>query len=263
MTKAFLIDLKKCTGCYDCQIGCKDEHCGNTWKPYAESQPEIGQFWMNVKQQERGARPHVMVSYIPVLGGQNEEIRKYAPEVLMEREDGLIVIDPEKAKGREDIAEKFDGVYWNAELNIPQACTGCAHLVDDPDSPIRTPRCVDNCPVGAIQFGEADELDLEGAELLDETWGETGHVWYKNLPKKFIAGTVFTPEDEEIVEGAKVTATGEAGTYETETNSWGDFWLRGLADGVYTVTIEKDGKKVELTADATAKDVGLGDIAFA
>lgn len=263
MTKAFLIDLDKCTGCYDCQIGCKDEHCGNTWLPYAESQPEIGQFWMNVKQIERGARPHVMVSYIPVLGGQNEAIRGYAPEVLMEREDGLIVIDPAKAKGRSDIAEKFEGVYWNEELQIPQACTGCAHLIDDPDSPIRTPRCVDNCPVDAIRFGEADELDLDGAELLDETWGETGHVWYKGLPKKFIAGTIYDPATEEIIEGAKVTATGEGGTYEAETDSWGDFWLRGLADGIYTVTIEHEGKTMTIEVDATQKDVGLGDVAFA
>ncbi len=31
--KAFVIDLEKCVGCHDCQIGCKDEHCGNDWRP--------------------------------------------------------------------------------------------------------------------------------------------------------------------------------------------------------------------------------------
>lgn len=259
MTKAFLIDVEKCVGCYDCQIGCKDEHCGNTWLPYAESQPEIGQFWCKVNQTERGAKPHVMVSYVPFIGGQDAAIRDYAPEVCMEREDGLVVIDPAKAKGRKDIAEKFEGVYWNAELEIPQACTGCAHLIDDPDSPIRTPRCVDNCHVDAILFGEEDELDLEGAEKLSET----SLVWYKNLPKKFIAGTVFTPEDDEVVIGAKVTATGEGGTYETTTDDWGDFWLRDLADGAYKVTIAKDGKELALDVDVTEKDAGLGDIALA
>ena len=49
------------------------------------------------------------------------------------------------------------------------------------------------------------------------------HVYYKGLPKKFIAATVYTPEDEEIVEGAKVTVTNGTDTYEATTNSWGDF----------------------------------------
>jgi Fe-S-cluster-containing dehydrogenase component len=29
--KAFNINVKRCTGCYSCQIGCKDEHVGNDW----------------------------------------------------------------------------------------------------------------------------------------------------------------------------------------------------------------------------------------
>ena len=257
--KIFLVDVNRCNGCHNCQIACKDEHCGTSWLPYAAEQPDTGQFWCRVKQEVHGSVPKVNMTYMPVIGSQTEAIREYAPEVLQERGDGLVVIDPEKAKGREDIAERFEGVYWNAELEIPQACTGCAHLIDDPDSPIRTPRCVDNCHVDAILFGEENELDLEGAEKLSET----SLVWYKNLPKKFIAGTVFTPEDDEVVIGAKVTATGEGGTYETTTDDWGDFWLRDLADGAYKVTIAKDGKELALDVDVTEKDAGLGDIALA
>ncbi len=254
--KAFLIDVKKCVGCYDCQIGCKDEHCDQAWLPYAEAQPEIGQFWCEVKQYERGAIPHVKVAYIPVLGAQNAGIREYAPEVLMEREDGLVVIDPAKAAGRKDIAERFEGVFWNEALNIPQGCTGCAHLIDDPESPIRTPRCVDNCHVEAILFGEAEELDLEGAE-----GGPI--VWYKGLPKKFIAGTVYCPEAKEIVEGAQVIAVSETGSFTTTTDGWGDFWLRDLPESDWVVTIEKDGKKVEMAVSTKEKDQGLGNIALA
>lgn len=260
--KAFLIDVTKCVGCYDCQIGCKDEHCDQAWLPYAEAQPEIGQFWCKVNQYERGAIPHVKVAYVPFLGGQNEAIREYAPEVLMPREDGLIVIDPEKAKGRKDIADKFEGVYWNEALDLPQACTGCAHLIDDENSPIRVPRCVDNCHVDAIQFGEIEDLDLEGAETLPG-WGENARVWYKGLPKKFIAATVYDPETEEVVAGADVTATGKAGTFTAKTNDWGDFWLKDLPDAEWTLVIEKNGKKVEMAVSTVEKDLGLGDIALA
>lgn len=258
MAKVFYIDLQKCNGCHDCQIGCKDEHCGNSWLPYAAPQPDTGQFWCKVNEKERGAGSHVRVSYVPTMAAQDEAIREYAPEVLMEREDGLIVIDPEKAKGRKDIADKFDGVYWNEELQIPQGCTGCAHLLDDLDSPIRTPRCVDNCPVDAIQFGDEEDFDLSDAERLTET----SHVYYKGLPKTFIAATVYDPQEMEIVEGAKVTAVSDASSFETETDDWGDFWLKEIPAAEYKVTISKDGKVKELDVSTLEKDQGLPDIAL-
>ena len=258
MTKGFVIDVLKCTGCYACQIACKDEHVGNEWAPYAKEQPNTGQFWMKVSEKERGRRPHVKVSYTPMIGAQTEAIREYAPEVLMEREDGVIVIDPEKAQGRKDIAEKFEGVYWNAELNIPQGCTCCAHLLDG-DGPLKQPRCVDNCPVGAIEFGDLEELDTEGCEKLEEK----SHVLYRNLPKKFIAGTVYDPEEEEIIEGATVTATSDAGTFTATTDNFGDFWLWQLPDAEWKLSVEKDGKVKTLSVSTKEKDQGLGDVALA
>ena len=153
-------------------------------------------------------------------------------------------------------------LFWNEDLQIPQKCTGCAHLLDDGESPIRVPRCMDNCPVGVIQFGELDELDLQGAEVLHPEYGTKPHVYYKGLPKKFIAATVYTPEDEEIVEGAKVTVTNGVDTYEATTNSWGDFWIDGLADDEWDVTIAKDGKEMKLSVSTVAEDKGLGDVAF-
>lgn len=259
MSKVFYIDLKKCTGCRSCQIACKDEFCGNSWLPYAAEQPEIGQFWLNLTEKERGAGSHVRVSYVPILGAQTQAIADYAPEVLMDRDDGLIVIEPEKAKGRRDIAEKFEGVYWNEQLEIPQGCCACAHLIDDEDSPIRTPRCVDNCPVDAIQFGDESEFDLEHAERLDER----SNIYYKELPKTFIAATVYDPDLMEIVEGATVTASSPSGTFTADTDMWGDFWLKEIPADDYQVTIEKDGKSKAIEVSTKEKDQGLPDIAFA
>lgn len=265
--KAFLIDITKCVGCHDCQIGCKDEHCGQAWMPYAEAQPHVDQFWMKLNQTERGARPHVRVTYLPVMCQhcENAPCMKAARDgAVYRRDDGLVIIDPVKAKGQRQIVDAcpYHAVFWNEELQIPQKCTGCAHLLDG-DEPIKTPRCVDNCHVDVIQFGEESELDLEGTEYLHSEYGTKPRVYYRGLPKKFIAATVYDPDAEEIVEGATVTAVSDEGTYSTETDMWGDFWLDGLPEADWAVTVEKDGKKKELSVSTKEKDQGLPDIALA
>jgi Fe-S-cluster-containing dehydrogenase component len=264
--KAFLIDVSRCVGCHGCQIGCKDEHCGNQWLPYAESQPEVGQFWLKVDQQERGNVPHVRVSYIPRLCNHCENapcIKAAKDDAVYRRDDGLVIIDPVKAKGQRQIVDScpYHVIYWNDKLNLPQKCTGCAHLLDG-DEPIHTPRCVDNCHVDVIKFGEEADLDLEGTEVLHPEYGTRPRVYYRGLPKKFIAATVYDPDVEEIVEGAIVTAKGQSGTFTAATDSWGDFWLRDLPEDDFTLTIEKGAGKVEMQVSTKDKDQGLGDIAL-
>lgn len=55
--KSIVVDLNRCNGCHNCQIACKDEHCGNDWSPIAAAQPMTGQFWCRVNQRERGRVP--------------------------------------------------------------------------------------------------------------------------------------------------------------------------------------------------------------
>ena len=264
--KAFLIEMDKCVGCHNCQIGCKDEHCDNNWMPYAMPQPEIGQFWLKVKQFERGKAPHVKVSYMPALCNhcENAPCMDAAKDgAVYRRDDGLVLIDPAKAKGQKAIVDAcpYHVVYWNEELNIPQKCTGCAHLVDR-GWPISVPRCMDNCHLSVITFGEEEDLDLEGTEVLYPQYGTRPRVFYRGLPKKFIAGTVYDPIEKEIIKGAKVSATCAAGTFTANTDAWGDFWLRGLPDDDFSLTIEANGKTKTLEVSTKTADIGLGDIAL-
>jgi Fe-S-cluster-containing dehydrogenase component len=264
--KAFVVDVKSCVGCHDCQIGCKDEHCDNDWSPYAKPQPEVGQFWLKVNQYERGNRPHVKVTYLPVLCQHCEDApcMKVARDgAVYRRDDGLVLIDPEKAKGQRQIMKAcpYNCVYWNEALDIPQKCTGCAHLLDG-NHPISVPRCVDNCHIDVITFGEESELDLTGTEVLHPEYGTKPRVYYRGLPKKFVAGTVYDPNAQEVYVGAKATLVGEAGTFTATTDEWGDFWLRDLPDAEFTLTIEADGKVKTIDVSTVEKDIGLPDIAL-
>jgi len=264
--KAFVVDLIKCVGCYGCQVGCKDEYVGNDWPPYSKPQPETGQFWMNVLQEERGDRPHVKVTYMPLFCQHcdNPPCQKAAPDAVYKREDGLVIIDPEKAVGNEKLAKAcpYGVIYWNADLGVAQKCTGCAHLVDGGHT-ISAPRCMDNCQTGAILFGEESELDLSGTEVFHPEYGTSPRVYYRGLSKKFIAGTVYDPVVKEVVIGAECTLTGEAGTFAARTDEFGDFWLRDLPDADFTLTIEAGGKTKVMAVSTKEKDLGLPDIPLA
>ena len=268
--KAFVIDLSICNGCYCCQIACKDEHVGNDWTPYAKPQPDTGQFWVGIKETVRGTVPKVLVSYLPKMCMHCEDApcmaECKAEGAIYKRDDGLVIIDPEKCTGCKLCADAcpYGAIYFNEGLNIAQKCTGCGHLLDNG---WQAPRCVDACPTGALKFGEESELKelIEKAEHFRPELGLKTRVHYLNLPKKFVAGTLYDPVKKEVIIGAKCTLTdserGEAFT--AETDNFGDFWFRNLDDDrTFSLKLEKDGKIKVFDEIVTEKDVNLGDIPF-
>jgi hypothetical protein len=153
----------------------------------------------------------------------------------------------------------------NEGLNIAQKCTGCSHLRDNDPDEWSVPRCVDQCPTDALRFGDEEEFKdfIAGAELLNPEAGTKSRVYYKGLPKKFVAGTVYDPKEKEVIIGANCTLkdvdSGE--TFTAQTDNFGDFWFRGLKDErAFTLTIEKDGKTKTIDDVSTDIDLSLGDI---
>ena len=266
--KVFVIDLSICNGCYTCQFMCKDEHAGNDWTPIAKPQPEVGQFWVKLVEEVHGTVPKVKVSYRPHLcmhcdNAPCMEACKVSG-AKYKRDDGLVIIDPEKCTGCRNCVDAcpYGAIYFNEDLNIAQKCTGCAHLLDNGWS---EPRCADACPTLALRLmDEADAAELiANAEVWKPELGTRPRVYYLNVPKKFIAGTVYDPVEEEVYIGAKCVLTGGGETYEVMTNNYGDFWFKGLPDGKFSLKIEAGGKsKVFDDLDTAAADINLGDIAI-
>src|SRR5512135_1971228 len=103
-----VIDVAKCEDCNNCFLSCKDEHVDNDWPGYASSQPRHEHRWMNIMRKERGQFPTIDVTYRPtpcmhcdnapcIKAGKNGAVYK--------RDDGIVIIDPEKAKGQEAIVK--------------------------------------------------------------------------------------------------------------------------------------------------------------
>ena len=266
-----VIDVAKCTGCYNCQLACKDENCGEAHAGYTAAQPMTGQFWMHVKEVERGSFPKVKLAHVPKTCGHcdNPACMTQAKDgAVYKRADGIVIIDPEKAKGQKEIVNTCPHrvVFWNEALQLPQKCDMCAHLLD---KGYAEPRCVELCPTGALTFGDLNDPNSEVAKLVAEkapeslnaAYGLNENVLYLNVPKKFVTGTVICKETDLCIKGAKVTLKGEGVEKVTETSAFGDFWFEGLEKNTaYTVAIEIDGA-VKATFDArTLKDVDLGEI---
>jgi Fe-S-cluster-containing dehydrogenase component len=266
--KAFVIDVGICNGCYNCQIACKDEHVGNDWTPYAKPEPETGQFWLRLNEEVRGSVPRVRVAYRPVLcmHCDNAPCITSCPVegAIYKRDDGLVVIDPVKCDGCRNCVDAcpYDVIFFNDGLNIAQKCTGCAHLID---GGWEAPRCADACPTQAIKFGEEAELAglIEKAEVIGPELGCQPRVYYLNLPKRFIGGTVYDPVEKEVIIGATCDLRGADGSaWTATTDGFGDFMFDGLPVGEYSLSITKNGSAMELPVISTEKDVNLGDIPF-
>jgi Fe-S-cluster-containing dehydrogenase component len=185
------------------------------------------------------------------------------------RQDGIVIIDPEKARGQKAIvaACPIGAVYWNADLRIPQKCTLCAHLLD---KGYKEPRCVEACPNGALYFGDLDDPESEIVKRiaagritpLSALRDIEAHVVHLNIPTVFFAGSVYLPEDE-AAEGAQITLTDTAGgeTRTVRTNYFGDWEFEDLKkDADYAMEISMPGfKTVRLTRKADA-DRFLGEL---
>jgi Fe-S-cluster-containing dehydrogenase component len=265
-----VIDVNKCVGCYNCFLTCRDEYAGNDYPGYSAAQPMRGMNWLKVNEVERGQYPHVKVDHVPVTCAHCDSaacVKLDQTGAIYRRADGIVLIDPEKAKGNKDLVSlcPYRQIEWNEEAQVAAKCTMCAHLLDTGDP---EPRCVESCPSGALTFGDLDDpksavakLVASGTEALRPEYAMGERVTYKGLPKRFVAGTVIYGDVDEVAIGADVVLSGDGKTQKAKTNSYGDFEFDGLAAYTeYAVKIEAKGYKEQSVTAKTSKDVYLGEI---
>lgn len=248
-----IIDVAICENCNNCMVSTKDEHVDNNFPGYAAPMPRHGHDWIKVERRVRGATPLVDVAYLPVTCNHCDNapcVAAAGDGSVKKRDDGIVIIDPVKAKGRRDIADScpYGAIHWNDELQLPQKWIFDAHLLDQG---WKEPRCTQACSTGAMRALKASDDQMrslvksEGLEVLKPGLGTRPRVYYKNLhrwDKCFIGGSVIAKIKgvTECVQDAKVTVLKDGKAIgETKTDFFGDFKVDRIAQksGAYTVRI--------------------------
>jgi Fe-S-cluster-containing dehydrogenase component len=231
---------------------------GNDWPGYSAPQPDHGTSWIRIEGRERGQYPFIDVAYLPIPCMHCDDapcIKAAKDGAMYKRPDGIVIIDPVKSKGQKDVLKTcpYEAIRWNEELQIPQKCTLCAHLLDDG---WEKTRCVQSCPTGALSIHHVEEAEMkeiiknERLEMYQPEYKTSPHVYYKNLyrfTRCFIGGSVAVRlnGNEECAEGASVTLFNSAhekiGEYVTD--NYGDFKFDNLEEnnGKYTLRIAFTG----------------------
>ncbi len=263
-----IVDIEKCHNCNNCFISAKDEHVGNAFPGYSEEQPLHGHRWIDIKRKERGQAPMAEANFMPVMCNHCDAapcLRKDG--AVYKRADGIVIIDPDKAKGKKEIASScpYGHIWWNEEKQLAQKWTFDAHLLD---SGWDKPRCVQVCPTGALQSKKVNDRELKeliNVEALEEPRPELrtqSRVYYKNLhliKSWFLGASVTASVDgiEECLADATVVLykSGEK-IAETTTDAFGEFKFDKLRDqkALYTLLIKSDSlptKRIEVELDGS------------
>ena len=179
-----IIDVANCTNCNVCTLSVQDEHVGNAFEGYAEEMPKHGHRWINIERRERGSAPATDVAYLPTMCQHCDDApcQKAAPDAVTKRDDGIVIIDPVKSKGRREIYDAcpFGAVWWNEEKDIPQHWIFDAHLLD---KGWKEPRCETSCATRA--FRSVKLTDEEMAKIAQEEG-------WKDAPKAMVLIRAFS-----------------------------------------------------------------------
>jgi Fe-S-cluster-containing dehydrogenase component len=270
-----IIDVAECTNCNLCTLATSDEYVDNAFPGYAAPMPKHGHKWIDILQNERGQGTQFDIAYAPTMCNHCDDapcVKAGKDGAVKKRPDGIVIIDPEKAKGQKQIVDScpYGHVWWNEKLQLPQHWNFDAHLIDMGWS---QPRGGQVCPTGAMKAVRVGDDEMarmakaEGLETLKPELGTKPRVWYRNLWRystAFVAGSVSASVKGrvECVEGADVRLLKNGvPAAEAKTDNYGDFKFDKLPEnsGAYVVEISHNGSSKRIDVEL-AKSVSLGEI---
>ncbi|HUI95990.1 MAG TPA: 4Fe-4S dicluster domain-containing protein, partial [Xanthobacteraceae bacterium] len=192
---------------------------------------------------------------------------------IRKRDDGIVLIDPVKAKGQKQLVDAcpYGHIWWNEELGLPQAWPFDAHLIDQGWQQTRGHQ---SCPTGAMKAIKVEDAEMErmareqGLETIRPELGTRPRVYYRNLWRYstcFIGGSVSAEQGGivDCLEGATVRLVRDGKPVAaTRSDNFGDFKFDKLPEnsGAYTLEIEAAGRAKKTVEAQLGTSINLGEI---
>jgi Fe-S-cluster-containing dehydrogenase component len=270
-----IIDVAECTNCQLCTLATMDEYVGNKWPGYSAPMPKHGHKWINILQKERGQQPMIDIAYVPTMCNHCDDApcMKASRGAITKRDDGIVLIDPEKAAGRKDLVDScpYGHIWWNEELQLPQIWPFDAHLLDQGWQQTRGQQ---SCPTGAMRAINIEDEEMarvvreEQLEVMKPELGTRPRVYYRNLwrySKCFIGGTLAAEANGVVdcVEGASIALRKDGRTVaQTTSDNFGDFKFDKLEEnsGRYIVEISAAGRALKTVEATLGASINIGEI---
>ena len=157
-----IIDVAECTNCQSVHARRPWTNTSATNGPaIAAPMPRHGHHWIDIKQKERGQAPMIDIAYVPTMCNHcdNAPCLAKGGDAVKKRDDGIVIIDPVKAKGRKDLVEScpYGHIWWNEELQLPQIWPFDAHLLDQGWQQTRGQQA---CPTGAMRAIKVEDDEM-------------------------------------------------------------------------------------------------------
>ena len=246
-----IINVGRCENCNNCVLAERDEHVGNNYPGYSAPASNDSEAPIRILRRVQGQAPLVETTYLPVMCNHcdNAPCMKVGGDAIRKREDGIVIIDPVKAKGRKDIVGScpYKAIVWNEEQQLPQTWIFDAHLLDQGWQQLR---CQQACPTDVFETVTLDDRAMqkkahdEGLQVLLPKLGTRPRVYYRGMErweKCFIGGSVSACVLGvlDCVMGAEITLVqNEKRIAVTQSDGFGDFRFGGLAKGSGAYRVE-------------------------
>ncbi len=274
-----IVDVANCCGCYNCALACKDEYSGNDQPGYFSTHPRHGKPALDIEYHERGQFPNVEAYYVPVMCNHCDDapcINADKDGVITKRDDGIVIIDPEGAKGKRDLvaACPYDAIIWNEESETPQTWIFDAHLLD---RGYKKPNITEACPTDAliaVKCTDEQMAERARAENLTTRLAEKNtraRVYYRNFERVttcFVSGSL-RKEIKGVMECLKgasaIVFQNEDMLAQAESDDFGDFKVSGLEPKLGMCRLElrhpdADTILLQIKIGSDSLDVGIHEL---
>lgn len=272
-----IVDVSLCENCHNCALAAKDEHVGNDFAGYSAPHAALGANAIQIQRKVRGSGSMVDAAYVPTMCNHCDNapcLRAGADGAVRKRSDGIVLIDPVKAKGRRDLVDAcpYGAIVWNEEQQLPQTWIFDAHLLDQG---WRAPRCVQVCPTNVFEAVKLSDEDMatrvkrDHLEVLQPELGTRPRVYYRNLHRYthcFIGGSVCASINglSECIENATVVLRRLAQVVgRATTDAFGEFRFDGLPpnSGEHEIEITHTGfERRALPCELGDASINLGEL---